>query len=213
MLPLILVPATGAGLLILLIYGGAFGWRVMRRRKNVRLFEGLQQKYQFEFVGAHDFFLDDSPPYLKGKLSGCTVHVMTQPQGRGRYLTIIRVESALDNSLRYTVKRSTVLRTVAAAVSDKDITTGHAQFDSLFILSCNNEEFALKLFDQFVCEDFAANAGTFEFTSLVFQHGYLEFREQQLLSSNSRMARIDEIMQFMAHLVEKGDAIRKPPGK
>lgn len=217
MFPLILIPATGVGAVLLLIYGAVFTIGVLRRRKNVRLFKGLAAKHRLEFVGAHDFYFDSSPPYLTGKLDGIEVDVFTQPHAKSpipatlynRYSTVIRVHSRFKSNVLFTVKRATLVGEAIAALEGKNIKTGDPQFDSLYTLKCNEEQFAIKLFDQFVCEDFVANPGTFQFTPLVFRNGYLEFKEHQLLSSNIRMARIDEIMQFMVHLVEKGDAILK----
>lgn len=190
----------------------SFGLWINRNSRNHKLFDQFAAKAGLNVISQSGSFFFPATPHLEGVINGYKVSIVIQRKkgkwfGRWNYFTVLRVHGRQNQSYRFTVCRTNLVARLADRVIINEIETGYPDFDLNYTLNSNDQDIALRIFDQAICSDLVDNPDVFQYSGLEFSGAILEFREDRMVVNQAQMDRIEEILHFMVHLVEKTEKV------
>jgi hypothetical protein len=186
----------------------------LRRSKRIEMqMRRLGELLNFEFF--RDSQNEDGFAQLRlvGLMKGYSVEVINMPtsvRSARQHVVIVRAycNSSTDSNF-YLRKQSQLKEFFAPATNGERILSGDEMFDSTFTLHGNDENLAMRVFDNSLRSEFCNNADSFSDTYIHYPGDRIEFREIGRIVNSAHTERLVEMVPFIVDMVAKIDGIVK----
>ncbi|MEW6469309.1 MAG: hypothetical protein AB1458_10305 [Bacteroidota bacterium] len=183
-------------------------WLVRRQNKKAWLQVGqLADAMGIPFEGRDDKKNYRHYPSLNGLYQRRKVSIHSETRGSGKskhVVTILRVYCNTHGSNTLTVWKEGFFSKIGKAFGMQDIQTGWSDFDKAFVLRSNNPDFALRLFNQGVCNKFLDTA-PFIWANIYFNNNCFEYAETSLILNEKIRIRYLNVCELLVYLSEKSE--------